>query len=283
MKKIIFVLIICSLAFSCKKASYPEFTVKGHTLFTASVENIKFGADASDNKWTLDDNIGVFGSESGTNVKYVLKKAGEGVHDGEFYGPCITGSGVIAYYPYRQVYNASFAGLPSSLDEAQWYEADNTALQQFLSYNPTAFAVLKDGKLTFEYPYGLLQVKVMTDDIVEGFKLESPTVAISGAGRYTTSGYVMDASSSKVTELALSEPVQTKTDTGNTAFWFVIPCGTYDLLNLTITFEGGEESGCALQNITIKRVTPTDFEVAAVEVGTEGPEGFIPDTVEFDK
>ena len=284
MKKILFVLIICSLAFSCKKASYPELDVKGHTLFTASVENIKFGTDASDNKWDLDDNIGVFGSESGTNVKYILKKAGEGVHDGEFYGPCVEGSDVVAYYPYKQVYNASFAGgLPSTLEGTQQYVAANTALDQFLSYNPAAFATLRDAKLTFEYPYGLLQVKVMTDDVVEGFRLESPAAAISGAGRYVAGGYVMDAASSKTVELALSEPVHTKTDTGNTAFWFVLPCGSYALLNLTITFEGGEESGCALQNITIKRVTPTDFEVAAVEVGTDDLDGFVPETVEFDK
>ena len=166
------------------------------------------------------------------------------------------------------------------------YNADDTfEFVKFLMQGKGAKynAALRDAKLTFEYPYGLLQVKVMTDDVVEGFRLESPAAAISGAGKYTAGGYVMDAASSRTVELALSEPVHTKTDTGNTAFWFVLPCGSYALLNLTITFEGGEESGCALQNITIKRVTPTDFEVAAVEVGTDDLDGFVPETVEFDK
>lgn len=160
------------LALSCSqggKVDFPE-PPDGYTLLLARTEAIGLGTSSHDASWESGARIGVFGSKSGNNAMYVLKKAGTGKTEAEFYGPLVSGSEVSAVYPYSEGYAASASAFPVKIPHEQALDTEKSMAEHFLSVCGSAFAFLDAGILRFHYPLGMLAVR---------FELESPIVVNS--------------------------------------------------------------------------------------------------------
>ena len=105
----------------------------GYTLFEADFEAVDMLGSESDFVMSIQDGIGVFGSEKGLNEKYTLKKAFDGKAAGEFYGPAVSGETIMAYYPYSATVNLYDGALPYVLSPVQSYSKEVSVLDHFLA------------------------------------------------------------------------------------------------------------------------------------------------------
>ena len=266
---------MCFLTFvCCQKAtdSGSDINLQGITSLKASTENILIsGAEAA--LWSKGDRIGIFASEGAVNIPWVMTKAGDGATEATFYGEKVMGNTVRAYYPFVEGLNASIDFLPCDLESRQVFNPEYGAVQQFLCYNGRIFASLKDGALEFAYPFGMLQVEIQLegDLIIKQMSLSSEE-ALAGRLMVDVSGKLSGSGSStdSVSLVIPEEGIPARENGEFTAFRFIIPPKTYDLLVLRVVTADGDEMNVRLKNISIPRVENSTFAVASVAVGTSG-------------
>ena len=182
------------LALSCSqggKVDFPE-PPDGYTLLRAQTEAIGLGTSTTPANWESGAKIGVFGSTSGNNAMYILKKAGAGKNESEFYGPLVSGAEVSAVYPYSEGFTASAWAIPTVIQHTQYLNVERSMAEHFLSICSDAYAFLDAGVLRFHYPLGMLAVSFVLDNpiVVNSMAIQSSSKAISGNGTVSTDGKV---------------------------------------------------------------------------------------------
>ena len=88
MKKYIIPIVLCCLCACTTELpdTGADIDTAGHTLFSVDIENLSLGGSSIPGSWNAGDCIGVFGSESGQNVPYYLKRQQDGLQAASFYG-----------------------------------------------------------------------------------------------------------------------------------------------------------------------------------------------------
>jgi len=285
MKKCLYIiLLVCSIA--CTKYEtrpLDPIATEGVTVISSDIESILLGDD--ERVWPEGSYVGVFGSTSGSNEKYVLKRADAGLKNADFYGPNVKGTSISAYFPYDASYAGSAESMPVSLSSLQEYVAGNDAVGQFLKYSPAAFAFLSNGKMAFKYPFGALRVRIELEETltINELTLECAEGKLAGLGQLEPkTGLVMSTTSS--TSVALDcKGTLSRSGEKITDFYLVTVPGTYSELTLSINVEGEEfPIACILKDIEIPRISAANFRLASVIVKTGSLSGFESRIVEFD-
>lgn len=267
------------LAVSCKKGDDgSDIDKSGYTVFTVDTEQIDFdGASASDS-WENGDKLGVFGSQSGSNVPYTLKRSGEGSRTAAFYGPLVTGTSIKAYFPYSESLVTEDGKIPFWLNTTQQFSTDG-ALNAFIRQCNSTFAVSDESSvLHFLYPLGLLAVQLRVEEVmyVTSMTLES-TEGI--AGRLLVGDDILaqpSGISSKSISLDFSgEAVASRQGDNITNFYFVLPPAVYPAKSLRLKIVTTEEElSVNLRETAVSRVSATDFNISTVYVWTSDIPGF---------
>lgn len=276
---------VLAVAAACEKTGKEDLgdvSQAGTTVISADIESLLLGQDTR--VWPDGAYIGVFGSESGTNEKYILKRAGAGLASAEFYGPLVSGETLAAYYPWQDVFAGRADAMPVTLTAAQQYSEDD-ALDIFDRYCPTAFATMKNGAMKFFYPFGMIRIRVeLFDNIkVTGITFTSAEKGAAGMGAILPDGSLkMSAGAAKTITLDCGEGVNSITETGFSEFYITLAPGTYETAFMVITAEGEDPIVCALDGINVPRIDAADFKLASVSVKTGGPEGFTVNEQVFD-
>ena len=162
MKKIFLLFGISAALISCSKNSgqADELSVTNPSSCILSVEVEGYGTS---HLWTQNDMFGIYGSEKGTNIRYIVESVNFG-SDGQtrIYGVGAEGN-IIGYYPYRESgYDAVALGrqpLPCT-------QVFTDSPEKQLKSNSILVAEAQDGKLSFTYECGILHLHMTTD--IEG-------------------------------------------------------------------------------------------------------------------
>ncbi len=284
-KYLLSILGIFALAACVKRVpeELPPLPLDGRTTVEAKIESLLLGGDSR--VWPEGAAIGICGSLSGTNAKYLLRKADASLSDAVFYGPQVEGK-VAAYYPWSPSYSGAWGRMTAVLDNRQAYIPDNGPVDQFLTYSPLAFGFEKEGKLYFGYPFGMLSIKVALEEdlLLEGITLGSESLPFAGTGMVTEEGMQFGTGASHVLSLVFEEPVPVKDDAGSLMpFYVVMPPFDYPDLTIVFHFTGEPPFVCNVGEIAVPRVDATSFSLLSMVIGSDGPEGFTPVNVAFDE
>lgn len=261
----------------------PPLPLDGRTTVEAKIESLLLGDDSR--VWPEGAAIGVCGSKSGTNEKYLLRKADASLSDAVFYGPEVGGT-MSAYYPWEASYTGAWGRMTAALDNRQAYIPDNGPVEQFLTYSPMAFGFEKDEKLFFGYPFGVLSIKVALEEdlLLEGITLSSETLPFAGTGIVTEEGMRFGSGASHVLDLVFDEPVPVRDNTGNLVpFYVVMPPFEYPDLEIAFQFTGEQPFICRVGDMAVPRVDAASFSLLSMVIHSDGPEGFTPINVQFDE
>lgn len=271
MKKYIIPIAVCCLC-ACVNLTPDtgeDIDRSGHTLFSVDIENLSIGEAPVPGSWNAEDRIGIFGSDSGNNVPYYLKKGGEGLQAAAFYGGLVKGN-VLAYAPYEE--SASSAAVLCSLERVQEYQENADKTGFFLRYNSRTFAVAssEEGILHFKYPMGLLCVRFEFVDPVDILAITlKGKVGISGTLEAGWDGEVKpSALSHKEISLDLGgNAVSSKTGDRFNEFLFVLPPAVYAAGDLSLSVvTTDDEMLLGIHEIEIKRVEKESFPVTNIVV-----------------
>lgn len=270
-----------ALLLSCEKVkdTGSDIDLNGTTHLKASVEDILI-AGAETFLWSKGDKIGVFASQGGTNVPWVMKKDGIGASESVFYGEKVKGDRIRAYYPYIEGLDARFEALPFDLASRQVFEAGLGAVPQFLRYADRVFAHQENGSLHFAYPLGILQIEVQLEGkiTVKDMALFSDEAL---SGRFVVDPEEkMSGTSSSAYSITLTLPeggVPARLGQEYSKFFFVLPPRQYERIDLHMSTTDGESLVIQLKDITIPRIEKQSFHVAAVSVGLSGIPELNPD------
>ena len=144
-----------------------EIDLSGYTLFSANVESISFAdGSALDQNWEDGDRIGVFGSETGNNAEYYLRKSSVGQSEATFYGELVKGN-VVAYKPYAEGVSLIAGKIPVEISRNQTY-IRGSSLSDVLSWACERLtATLENEKLHFLYPAGILAIRFAFDETTD--------------------------------------------------------------------------------------------------------------------
>lgn len=285
-KYLLSILGIFALAACVKRVpeELPPLPQDGRTTVEAKIESLLLGDDSR--VWPEGAAIGVCGSLSGTNEKYLLRKADASLSDAVFYGPKVGGS-VSAYYPWDPSYTGAWGRMTAVLNNRQVYIPDNDAVAQFLTYSPMAFGFEKDGRLYFGYPFGMLSIKIALEEeslFLEGITLSSESLPFAGTGIVTEEGMQFGTGASHVLDLIFDEPVSVKDDAGRLVpFYVVMPPFDYPDLNIVFHFTGEQPFVCSVGEMAVPRVDAASFSMLSMVIHSDGPEGFTPVNVAFDE
>jgi hypothetical protein len=280
---------VCLLASCTVEGGKDIFDVPyvGYTLFEADFEDVDMKGDKSDFLWNIQNGIGVFGTETGLNEKFNLKRAFDAKAVGEFYGPMVSGKTIMAYYPYSEDVTLYEGSLPYSLSPSQTYDAQSSLLDHFLQYAGYAYAFAEnDNKLSFGYASGLLAIEVSFVDpvTVTSIELVSENAHPAGMGKVNPDMSVIrgEGGSKKVT-VDFGEGILSKTAEKSAIYPVVLPAGKYDDVKLVLqTVEKGEFV-CELDSFVIERVTADDYKAVELVVNTGSLGGFdVEGGLEFD-
>ena len=176
--------LIALLSISCgnnRETDLPDVSQKGTTVIQADIESLLLGTETR--VWPEGAYVGVFGSESGINEKYVLKRSDKGLASAEFYGPEVSGETIAAYFPWSETYTGRAEAMPAHLPAEQDY-AEASAISIFQNYCPTAYSSMRDGRMKFFYPFGMLRVRVELFDClkVQRISFTSADSPVAGKG-----------------------------------------------------------------------------------------------------
>lgn len=162
MKKILLLLGISAALISCSKNSgqTDELSVTNPSSCILSVEVEGYGTS---HLWTQNDMFGIYGSEKGTNIRYIVESVNFG-SDGQtrIYGVGAEGN-IIGYYPYCVSGYEAVASGRQPLPRTQVY---TYSPEEQLKSNSVLVAEAQDGKLAFTYECGILHLHMTTD--IEG-------------------------------------------------------------------------------------------------------------------
>ena len=286
MKKISIIAISLAVLFpSCEKSgetTLPDVSQEGITVIPADLESLLLGDD--ERVWPEGAYLGVFGSEKGTNEKYVLKKAFEGLASAEFYGPLVAGETISAYYPWNDSYTGRATAMPVALSSGQAY-SELPAKDIFQQYCTMAFATMRAGRMRFFYPFGMLRLKVELDSAlnVKEIVFSSSSRAAAGMGEVLPDGSLkMSGGASGVVTLDCGEGIPTEEGGVFHYYYLTLLPGDYPDAKLVIKAEGEDPIVCVLDGISIPRIDASAFTLASVVVSTEGPSGFVVNEQQFD-
>lgn len=261
----------------------PPLPQDGRTTVEATLESILLGNDSR--TWPEGAAIGVFGSVSGTNEKYLLRKADASLSEAVFYGPQVVGE-VSACYPWDASYTGAWGRMTATLDNRQSYNASNGPKEQFLAYCPMAYGFEVDGKLAFAYPFGLLSINVdLEDDLsIECITLRSESLPFAGTGIVSAKGIQFGTGASHELELVFDQPVSIHDASGNPVpFYMVLPPFEYPEMEISFHFAGEAPFVCKTGGLSVPRVDAASFSLLSMIIRSDGPEGFTPVNVTFDE
>ena len=248
----------------------------GYTLFEADFEAVDMLGSESDFVMSIQDGIGVFGSEKGLNEKYTLKKAFDGKAAGEFYGPAVSGETIMAYYPYSATVNLYDGALPYVLSPVQSYSKEVSVLDHFLANSEYAYAFAQNGnKLRFGYVSGLLAVEVAFVEAVTitSIELISPDVNIAGMGKVNQDMTIsMGESGTKHLKVDFGDGIISNDGGKSSIYPVVLAAGNYENISLHLNTVEMGEIVCELDPFTIERISAGDYKVTelVVKVGALG-------------
>jgi len=281
MKKIFCILIITLAFAACQKQnadSGSDIDTSGYTVFSANTEEVEMLGSRSFKLWEDGDCIGLFGSTSGVNQKFFLKRSGVGKSDAVFYGPVVKGDAIFAYYPYSETAELENGKYPFMLSSVQDLNVESAADAFFACDSLSVASMNQAGKLDFKYPMGVLSVEFHFDEIIN-------VKEISLTGKNPICGKMLvDAScnvtpsevATKVISLDLDgQIVPSKVGEVYTPFYFVLPPAVYAFKNLTLNVKTDKEDmTITLKETTVPRVKACDFKVASVEITSSDLPGF---------
>lgn len=257
---------------SCKPQyePLPDTKQDGLTLVAADFESVF----DSEGLWSENSYLGVFGSERGSNERYIIKSADVNHRTASFYGPIVKGAALTAYYPYSEAYSGSTAAMPVTLDPDQEYVENASALDQYLRYATRVYGYqTAAGHLKFVHPFGMMRVRVDLEKAVKvsGMTLSCPEGSIAGLGVFSADGSVaMDETSARIISLDCGDGVTSSQGGELTDFYIVAAYGVYPKMTLTIGIDGEDPAVCELNDITIERISKTDFTLTPVTVRSTG-------------
>lgn len=258
-------------------------SLDGRTTVEATIESLLLGEDSR--VWPEGAAIGVCGSVSGVNEKYLLRKADASLSEALFYGPKVEGE-VSAYYPWNPSYTGSWGRMTAALDNRQVFAPAKGPKEQFLAYSPFAYGFEKEGKLCFGYPFGVLAIKVELEEdlLLERISLSSETLPFAGTGVVTPEGIQFETGASHELELVFDEPVSIRDNSGNPVpFYVVMPPFEYQDLELAFYFTGEQPFVCSAGVVAVPRIDAHSFSLLSMVISSDGPEGFTPVNVQFDE
>ena len=242
----------------------------GYTLFEADFEDVCIeGYQPA--LWDRKKCIGVIGSKSRTNEKYVLKKAFDGKPVGEFYGALVEGDRIMAYCPYSEDFDPD-GGMTYTLDPNQSYVQGTTVLEQFYKYAGRYMYAFSssDNKLRFSYASGVLAVRIGYPEVfrVTGLELVSEDAGIAGTGM-VESDMTVSFGDGKLTRVVLQceDAIDSKAEDGAlTIFPIVLPSGKYEGVKLVIETADRDDVIYDLDSFEIRPVTAGDYTVTEVVI-----------------
>lgn len=288
MRNITTLLLIFFLA-SCTKptpAVKEDISQDGCTVLTANIEVLRLDG-GKERQWPEGAAIGLFASGQGNNEKYLLRKADAGLSNGLFYGPLIKGDAMAAYYPWERSFSGSSTQFNTLLNADQRYDADKGAEQQFLTYCPTAFSFLTDGRFTFRYPFGMLKVVIDLEDVltVQRVSLTDSARPLAGQAIVSPAGTSLSEGGwDTITLNCGDEGVNSRDGAVLRPFYLVLPTGSRSSLTLRIGIKGEADPMIVqLKELTIPRIDCADFTIGSIIVGSTGPDSFQPVNVHFDE
>ena len=242
----------------------------GYTLFEADFEDVCIeGYQPA--LWDREKGIGVIGSKSRTNEKYVLKNAFDGKPAGEFYGALVEGDRIMAYCPYSKDFDPD-GGMTYTLDPDQSYVQGTTVLEQFYKYAGGYMYAFSssDNRLRFSYASGVLAVRIGYPEVfrVTGLKLVSEDAGIAGTGM-VESDMTVSFGDGKLTRVVLQceDAIDSKAEDGAlTIFPIVLPSGKYEGVKLVIETADRDDVIYDLDSFEIRPVTAGDYTVTEVVI-----------------
>ena len=242
----------------------------GYTLFEADFEDVCIeGYQPA--LWDREKGIGVIGSKSRTNEKYVLKNAFDGKPAGEFYGALVEGDRIMAYCPYSKDFDPD-GGMTYTLDPDQSYVQGTTVLEQFYKYAGGYMYAFSssDNRLRFSYASGVLAVRIGYPEVfrVTGLELVSEGAGIAGTGVVESNMTVSfgDGKSTRVV-LQCEDAIDSKAEDGAlTIFPIVLPSGKYEGVKLVIETGDRDDVIYDLDSFEIRPVTAGDYTVTEVVI-----------------
>ena len=242
----------------------------GYTLFEADFEDVCIeGYQPA--LWDREKCIGVIGSKSRTNEKYVLKNAFDGKPVGEFYGALVEGDRIMAYCPYSEDFDPD-GGMTYTLDPNQSYVQGTTVLKQFYKYAGGYMYAFSssDNRLRFSYASGVLAVRIGYPEVfrVTGLKLVSEDAGIAGTGMVESDMTVSFGDGKlKSVELQCEDAIDSKAEDGAlTIFPIVLPSGKYEGVKLVIETADRDDVIYDLDSFEIRPVTAGDYTVTEVVI-----------------
>lgn len=277
------VALLCISCGSDMAGDLPDVSQKGTTVIKADIESILLEGDTR--VWPEGAYVGVFGSESGINEKYVLKRSDAGLSNAEFYGPEVSGETISAYFPWSDTFTGRAGAMPAQLSAAQDY-ADTTALEIFRTYCPTAYSSMNGGRMKFLYPFGMLRVRIELFDClkVQRISFTSSGAPAAGKGVILSDGTLkMEGGGVSSVVLDCGEGVDSiREDGGFSDFYLTLIPGNYTDAVLVIHAAGEDPIVCTLRNIAVPRIDASDYKLASVTVSSGDPQGFIVNEQQFD-
>ena len=286
MKKYLLTISALLLLAACDKKvpeQLPPLSLDGRTVVEAKIESLLLGDD--NRVWPEGAAIGVCGSVSGTNEKYLLRRSDERLSEAVFYGPKVAGD-ICASYPWDPSYTGAWGRMTVALDNRQAYDPGKGPKEQFVSYSPRAFGFEQNGKLAFGYPFGVLSIQVaLEEDLqVEGITLRSETLPFAGTGVVTAEGVQFGTGASHELELVFDQPVSIRDNEGNPVpFYVVMSPFEYPDLEISFSFTGEQPFVCSAAGVSVPRIAEGSFSLLSLVITTDGPEGFTPVNVSFDE
>ena len=283
-KKIFWCPFIVLLCISCgdDREALPDVSQKGTTVIQADIESLLLGDETR--VWPEGAYVGVFGSESGINEKYVLKRSDKGLASAEFYGPEVSGKTIAAYFPWSETYTGRAEAMPAQLPAGQDY-AEASALEIFQTYSPTAYSCMRDGEMKFFYPFGMLRVRVELFDClkVQRISFTSAGSPVAGKGVILPDGSLkMEGGGVNSVVLDCGEGIDSIREDGFSDFYLTLIPGSYSDAVLVIYAAGEDPIVCTLKGFTVPRIDASDYKLASVTVKSGDPQGFTVNEQEFD-
>ena len=282
---ILWCLLSALLCISCgnnREADLPDVSQKGTTVIKADIESLLLGTETR--VWPEGAYVGVFGSESGINEKYVLKRSDKGLASAEFYGPEVSGETIAAYFPWSETYTGRAEAMPAQLPAEQDY-AEAPAIAIFQNYCPTAYSCMRDGGMKFFYPFGMLRVRVELFDClkVQRISFTSADSPVAGKGVILPDGSLkMEGGGVNSVVLDCGEGIDSIREDGFSEFYITLIPGNYPEAVLVIYAAGEDPVVCTLRGLTVPRIDASTYKLASVTVKSGDPQGFTVNEQEFD-
>lgn len=268
MKRLLVLFAVILVSAGCGGLDLPEDPkVPQATCFEVSAQISSLSGEFI---WSEGRAIGVYGSEKGSNAKYVAYNEYHG-QSGlvRLYGEEVDGE-LVAYFPYREEgYEAVAQGLCPYLPVQQYCSSASDHYARNIVLASKAY----DGKFSFQHKAGLIRFTVNIDreGEVKSVRLVSGVNALCG-------NFPIDANSDQ----EVMAPGNTLTVRGmgmaqGNSFdvWFALPEGTYEALQLSVNTDKAELSkpvngtvpvrAGEVTNMTVKdesyEYTGSDFEI----------------------